>query len=110
MFEAHFSFQPEYPVFGPVPQPALTRRLRSHRHQCPLHAWAARGKRKDDQGVPQPHWFVYVEYCRHDGARDWVLIERAETADLDALFDQAQWLELSQIDPQRTRNWLDIES
>lgn len=107
MFEAHFSSQPDFPAFNALPQPGLTRRLHSHPHQCPLHVWAARGMRKDGQGVPQPQWFLYVEYCRHDSARDWIRIERPCTQELDDLFDEAQWLELPQIDPQRTRNWLD---
>ncbi|GGO87283.1 hypothetical protein GCM10011348_40110 [Marinobacterium nitratireducens] len=107
MFEAHFHTFPEQPAFSDFSPPSLTRRLRSHRHQCPVHAWAAHGKRKDEAGIAQPHWFVYIEYCRHDGAREWVLIERPCSTDLDELFAAAQWRELPRIDPAGTRAWLD---
>ncbi|NVK40212.1 MAG: hypothetical protein HWE39_03145 [Oceanospirillaceae bacterium] len=109
MFEAHFQPQADHNAFAAFIDPRQPRRLHSQRHQCPLYAWVAEGKRKDRAGIPHPHWFLYVEYCRRDGARDWVLIERPDSADLDSLFGEAQWLELPQIDPQRTRDWLDID-
>ncbi len=107
MFEAHFHTLPEQPAFSDFTRPGLTRRLRSHRHQCPLHAWAAQGKRKDDTGIAHPHWFVYIEYCRRDGTRDRVIVERPDSDGLDDLFAEAQWLELPRIDVASTRTWLE---
>ncbi|MFC6673049.1 hypothetical protein [Marinobacterium aestuariivivens] len=71
---------------------------------------ACLGRARQTQGRrrhPRLRWFIYVEYCRPDGARDWAAIERPRSQDLDALFGQAQWLELPDIDPQRTTDWLD---
>ncbi|MBV1788450.1 hypothetical protein KQ940_10310 [Marinobacterium sp. D7] len=123
MFEAHYFSQepsqelyhapsqalsqPGFPLFSAAAEPALTRRLHSHIHQCPLHVWAAQGKRKNDQSIPQPRWFLYIEYCRRNGARDWVLIERSRAQPLDDLFAEVPWLELPGIDPKRTGDWLD---
>ncbi|GGB97998.1 hypothetical protein GCM10011352_25130 [Marinobacterium zhoushanense] len=113
MFEAHYSSQElsqaDYPLFGAAAEPGLTRRLHSHVHQCPLHVWAAQGKRKDDWGRPQPRWFLYIEYCRRDGARDWILIERPCSQATDDLFDEVPWLDLREIDPKLTREWLDAD-
>jgi len=110
MFEAHYLSQADYPAFRAEPERGLTRRVYSHAHQCPLYVWAARGKRRDDRGVPRPHWFLYVEYCRRDGARDWKLIERPCTREINELFDEVPWLELPTIDPKRTREWLDLDN
>ncbi|ANG63515.1 hypothetical protein A8C75_14230 [Marinobacterium aestuarii] len=87
----------------------LTRRLQSLRHACPLHAWAAPGKRKDASGKVREHWFLYIEYCTDKGARIWQKLERAQThCSLDALFELALQTELPGIDSERTRLWLQM--
>jgi hypothetical protein len=125
MFEAHYDFSREHAspkafiaylptqdgpgLFGdPAPADRLTRRLFSLRHRCPLHAWAAPGKRKDANSQVREQWFLYIEYCRANGTRIWHRLELPrETCCLETLFEQALWLELPHIDAQRTRHWLD---
>lgn len=108
MFEAHFIQPIDHPALPEPIESADTRRLYHYRHQCPLHAWAAEGKRKDNTGRPHEHWFLYVEYCHRDGARTWQLIERPRRdCSLNELFEEACWLDLPEIDVTRTRGWLD---
>lgn len=106
MFEAHYLVEPDYPVSATPLNPAQTRRLYSDNHQCPLHVWPARGKRKDQHGIPRPHWFLYIEYCRHDGTHACLTLERPCSQPLQALFDEASWHELPAIDPRATGLWL----
>ncbi|UTW12624.1 hypothetical protein [Marinobacterium rhizophilum] len=124
MFEAHFSAAPETasphwaaagyashrsePAPGIRTQQGLTRRLQSLRHACPLHAWAAPGKRKDACGTVRQHWFLYIEYCILGGARAWHKIECSQAdCSLDELFGQALWAQLPGLDRDQTRRWLD---
>jgi hypothetical protein len=87
----------------------LTRRIQNLRHKCPLHAWAAPGKRKDACGRVREHWFLYIEYCSGTGARIWQKLERAQAdCSLDALFTLACQAELPGIDSERTRLWLEM--
>ncbi len=127
MFEAHFgitpdsaaphwapsAYRPHRPEFSlrETAQKGLTRRLQSLRHACPLHAWAATGKRKDASGSIHEHWFLYIEYCTGNGTRVWQKLERNQAdCSLDTLFEQALWAELPRIDSARTRHWLEISS
>jgi len=119
MFEAHYlsqytpqhRYQPDYPPFRAAAGSKLTRRLYSYTHQCPLHAWAARGKRKDERGRPLPYWFLYIEYCDRSGAHRCFCNEhrctQAADEQLDRLFAEATWLELQGLDPQCTRDWVE---
>lgn len=106
MFEAHYLSESGELTSDFAPVSGLTRRLYSRVHQCPLHVWTARGKRKDEVGTPHAHWFVYVEYCRTDGRHGYRLLERSCCQRLDSLFDLISGLELPEIAPQRTREWL----
>jgi hypothetical protein len=124
MFEAHFSTTPDSATRHWIPsdyashrsepaprsqaQQGLTRRLQSLRHGCPLHAWAAPGKRKDTCGTVREYWFLYIEYCTASGNRAWHKIERSQAdCTLDTLFGQALWMDLPRIDSNRTHRWLD---
>ncbi|WP_020683383.1 hypothetical protein [Marinobacterium rhizophilum] len=120
MFEAHFiTATPETaapcwhePARDLQPQSTSqqgnTRRVQSLRHQCPLHVWAAAGKRKDNNGTAHDSWFLYIEYCTGNGTRIWQKLERTQAdCNLETLFGQALWAELPRIDAARTRQWLD---
>ncbi len=118
MFEAHFTATPEiaasdWPLLSDSQQSEhpLTRRVLSLHHLCPLHVWAAPGKRKDADGQVCEQWFLYIEYCRENGARTCKKLELPRAGgDLEALFDKALWMDLPHIDAQRTRDWLETES
>ncbi len=88
-------------------QQGLSRRIQSLRHACPLHAWAALGKRKDASGQVHEQWFLYIEYCTGRGTRIWQKLERTQAGcSLDALFALACQAELPGIDSECTRLWL----
>nr|WP_067296347.1 hypothetical protein [Marinobacterium profundum] len=95
------------PQIQQTPEQGLTRRIQSLHHACPLHVWAAPGKRKDASGLVHEHWFLYIEYCTRNGARIWQKLERAQADyNLDALFALALQAELPGIDSEGTRAWL----
>jgi len=73
-------------------------------YQCPLYIWFARGKRKDQDGVARPTWYIHVEYRQHNGSHGYRLLEVADDNGLPSdVWQTLTELELPQLCPEQTR-------
>ena len=115
MFEAHLptadlSASTDHPpLFQSGDERLIELPLYNKKHLCHTWVWTAKGKRKDQRGIPHDRLFVYVEYKNSKNTSCYLSKELKGESLIDQQFITllAESLHLPDINASSTQRWID---